>query len=234
MCTLLFICSTSSYCIIPVIDEAAIGEHILVAANTLKSTYNEATQIKNQIDAYMQDAKHLVALPQSYLDQILGLYQEYNTLLNEGRGISYTMKNAAEQFEQLYAVATQGGLPIAQRLQAMANQVRTASQAATATTAIFDKLCADQTTVQNLIAVSQASPGSLAAQQAQAQLLGVLSSQQADLTRIQATIGRVQTGYIMRETIVEEHAQSEGQRYMADWPTEKMRAPMEGKGFALP
>jgi P-type conjugative transfer protein TrbJ len=217
-----------------VVDESAIIQHILVAANTLKSTMNEATQIKNQVDSYMQQAKHLVALPQSYLDQVVGLYTQYNQLLGDAQGISYGMKSAAAQFEELYKTGFNGNGSMMQRAMAMAQQVRQAGAAANQASAIFDRLCAQLATAQQLVDVSQAAPGSLAAQQATNQLMQVMIDQQGSLQTIQATMGRVQAGYIMRETVVEEHAQSEGQRYMADWPTEKMRAPMEGKGFALP
>jgi P-type conjugative transfer protein TrbJ len=116
----------------------------------------------------------------------------------------------------------------------MINQVREAGRAATAVTAIFDRLCADQTNVRTLITASQSAPGTLAAMQAQAQLTAVLSDQQASLQQIAATTSRAQVGFIMREVTAEEHAQWNAQQFMQGFGDVSFRGPHEGQGFTLP
>jgi conjugal transfer/entry exclusion protein len=81
---------------------------------------------------------------------------------------------------------------------------------------------------------SQAAPGPLAAQQATNQLLGVLADQQGALQQMQATVGRAQTGYIMREVVADEQAQYNSKVWMTDYGAGTMRGPGQGQGPKLP
>ena len=127
--------------------------------------------------------------------------------------MAWTLRNATTQFEQLYSVGFNGNASLLQRAQAMIGQVRAASRAATEATALFDRLCAQQASVTTLIAASQAAPGSLGAQQ--------------------ATIGRVQVGYIMRQAVAEEQAQTNAQQFLM-LPEQMPWSQRPSKGFALP
>jgi type IV secretion system protein TrbJ len=231
---LLIVFHANSHGVIPVIDEASIVQTTLTAFRTLQSNVNEAAVLKNQIDGYVQQAKHLVAVPISYVEDIAAMYQKYNAMLNEAKGIAFTLNNSVNQFETLYDVATHGNISVVQRAQAMLNQIRNASRAATAVTALWEKLCLDQAKVEQLVTISQAAPGTLAAMQAQTQLMAVLSTQQADLARVQATVGRVQVGYIMQQAVAAEQSQANAQQWLATWPAGGFRGPGHGQGRSLP
>ena len=233
----LLLCPQVGYCIFGIgditFDPTNFAQNTMTAFRSLQSNINEATQIQNQIRGYVQQARHLVSLPMSYVDQITGLYQEYNNTLNQARGIAYTVQNGVRQFEQLYETTVNGTMPLMQRAQAMLQQIRASGAAATQMTAIFDRLCAEQATVATLQAASQAAPGTLAAQQATNQLMGVLAEQNASLQQMQATVGRVQIGYVMRQTVAEEQAQQNVNQYLqAPEPMPWTSRP--SKGFALP
>lgn len=214
-------------------DPINLIQNTLTAARTLISNANEATQIENQLNEYVQQAKHLVALPMSVIDDISSLYQQYNNLLNQGLGISYAATDAVKQFEALYDTGMNGNVPLMQKAQQMIGQVRAASRDLTAVSAIYSRLCADQSHVQTLITASQAAPGSLAAQQATNQLMGVLANQQASLQEITATTGRVQTGFIMRQVTAEEQAQWNAQHYL-QMPTPAAWDSRPSQGITLP
>lgn len=216
-----------------VIDPTNLAQNTLTAAQTLKSNTNEVLQLNQAIQGYIQDAKAFVAIPMSYVDQVSSLYAEYNNALNQARGMAYTVQNASAQFQALYDVGFQGNAGFMQRAQAMIGQIRAASHAATQATALFTRLCAQQASVTTLIAASQIAPGSLGAQQATNQLLGVLADQQGSLQGMQATIGRVQVGYIMRQAVAEEQAQTNAQQFLM-LPEQMPWRDRPSKGFTLP
>lgn len=216
-----------------VLDPTNLVQNTLTAARTLQSNTNQVLQLNQAVQGYIQDAKAFVAIPMSYIDQVSSLYAEYNNALTQAQGMAWTLRNATTQFEQLYSVGFNGNGSFMQRAQAMLAQVRAASQAATQATALFDRLCAQQASVTTLIAASQAAPGSLGAQQATNQLLGVMADQQGSLQQMQATIGRVQVGYIMQQVVAEEHAQTNAQQFLM-LPEQMPWSQRPSRGFPLP
>lgn len=224
---------TVAVAIIPVVDEASLLQTTITAAKAILSEVHEATIASQTLQSYIQDAKALVALPLSYVDQVSALYAQYNGALTQGQGMAWTLRNATTQFEQLYSASVQGNVGLMQRAQAMLAQVRAASQAAAQATALFDRLCAQQSSVATLITASQAAPGPLGAQQASNQLLAVLADQQGSLQQIQATVGRVQVGYIMQQTVAAEQAQVNAQQFLM-LPAVMPWSERPAKGFALP
>jgi P-type conjugative transfer protein TrbJ len=217
-----------------VLDPTNLVQTTLTAARTLESNTNEAIQIRNQLDSYLQQAKHLVALPMSAIDQVSSLYAQYTDVLNQGRGISYMLSSSLHQFESAYGNAMNGNVPIMQRAQQVMGQIRDAGRIVTQVSAIYERLCQQQGQVQRLLAASQAAPGTLAALQAQNQLMAVLTDQQASLQTMQAAAARVQTGFIMREITAEERAQWQSQQWLATYPTTGFRGPGQGQGPKLP
>jgi P-type conjugative transfer protein TrbJ len=225
---------TVAYCVVPVIDESTVYQTTLTALHTLDSVHQQATQLQQDWNFYTQQARHLVSLPVSMIEQISQTYSEYNDLLNQGRSIAYTTTKALSDFEQLYQTASQGNIPFTQRAQQMLGQVRELSRTLTAVSAIYTRLCQDQGNVQTLLAASQSSPGTLSAIQAQTQLLGVMTSQQASLQEIGAATSRVQMGFIMREITAEERAQWNASRFMEGYGDGAFRGPHQGQGSPLP
>jgi P-type conjugative transfer protein TrbJ len=206
------------------------------AARTLQSNTNEVLQINNQIQSLINEAKHLVSLPMSYIDQIEAELAKYYALMEEGRGMAYRVQGMAQQFEDLYNVAVTGGGSgsLLQRAQAMLRQVKAAGQTSAQAQGIYDRLFAQRATTQRLVVASQGAIGELQAQQATNQMLAVMVDQQASLQQLQATHGRLQMSYIMREVVTEEQAQMNAQQFMQGFNDTPFRGPKQGQGFALP
>jgi P-type conjugative transfer protein TrbJ len=220
--------------IIPVIDEANIVNTTLTAFRALESNTNEAVQIAKQVEAYVQDAKHLVALPTSLIDQITSTIQSYYDLLQDGTSLAYSVTTAVQQFDTLYASGLSGNVPLLQRAQQMQGTLRDMGRIAVQAQAIYKRLCDTKDATDTLLRASQAAPGSLAAQQAGNQLLGVLIDQQGALQQIHATASRVQTSAAMRDLVSDELARTNADRWLADMPRTPFRGPGQGQGFKLP
>ena len=217
-----------------VIDPTNLIQNSATAGRMLQSIQQQATQIQQDINFYTQQAKHLISLPMSYVDDITRLYQQYNNLLQQGRGIAWTTKDAISQWEKLYEVGFNGNVPIMQRAQAMIGQIRAVGASMNAVSALYDQLCADQAQAQALVAASQAAPGTLAAQQATNQMLYLVSQQQGSLQQLTAATGRLQSAFIMREVTAEERAAWNAQQFIQGYGEGIFRGPHEGQGKPLP
>jgi P-type conjugative transfer protein TrbJ len=226
--------TTRGLCLVPVVDEANIVQTTLTAVRALESNTNEALALAKQAEAYVQDAKHLVALPTSIIDQITSQIQEYYDLLQDGKSLAYSVSAAVKQFDDAFASGMGGNVPLLQRAQQMQGVMRDMGRIAVQAQAVYKRLCDTKGATDTLLRASQVAPGSLAAQQAGNQLLGVLIDQQGALQQIQATASRVQTSAAMRELVSDEMARANAERWLADWPTAPFRGPGQGQGFKLP
>lgn len=206
------------------------------AARTLQSNVNEVVQINNQVQSLLNEAKQLVALPMSYVEQIEAEIQKYYDLMNEGQAMAYRVQGMAQQFQALYDTAVTGGGTgtVLHRAQAVLRQVKAAGRVGMEAQAIYDRLLAQQTTTKRLVTASQGAVGQLQATQATNQLLAVLGDQQASLQQLTATMGRVQVSYIMREVVAEEQARLNADQWLQGWPTGGFRGPGQGQGPRLP
>jgi P-type conjugative transfer protein TrbJ len=215
-------------------DPINLVQNAATAVRSFISNANEVTQINNQIQSLANDLKQLTSLPLSLVSQIDAAIQSYTSILNEGRGMVYQIQASVQQFEDLYSAGFGGNGNFLQRAQRMINQVREAGRLATQVTSVYDRLCAQQARVSQLMAASQAAVGSLQAEQASNQLLGVLAEQQVSLQQILATDQRLQVSYMMRQLVTEEQAQANAQRFLGSAVVVPIRGPGEGKGFTLP
>jgi P-type conjugative transfer protein TrbJ len=224
-----------------VFDGANFGQNVLnLAQNTMTalrsftSNINEVTQIQNQLTSLANDAKQLTVLPLSLVTEINTAIGEYTSLLNQGQGMAFTVQASVDQFEALYKTATSSDGNFLQRAQRLADQVRQAGQVATMASSVFTRLCAQQNRVGQLLAASQGAVGSLQAEQASNQLLGVMAEQQISVQELLATNHRLQLSEAMRQLVLEERAQANAQAWVQGLETVPLRGPGEGKGFTLP
>jgi len=219
-----------------VFDPTNLVENAATAISAAQSNINEATQIQQTIISLANQARHLTSLPQSWIGDITRAINGYYDLLQQGRGLTYQVQGAAQQFEQLYQAAqagdVQGG---AGRLQAMLAQIREAGRVAVQAQAVFDRLCGQAATMQHLVEASQSAVGTMQVGQATNQLLGALGEQQASLQQIAAATGRVQLSVAMRQTVAEEQARVNADAWIATWPQlGGFKGPGQGQGQRLP
>ena len=215
-------------------DPTTFFQTTLIAARSLQSNVNEAIQLKQQAEQLLGQAKQLMTLPVSYVEQLEAELQRYYDLLNEGRALVYRAQGVARQFEELYGTVAHGQGNVLQRAQAILWQIKHAGRVSMEAQAIYDRLLAQKTTTQRLVTASQGAVGELQATQATNQLLAVLSDQQASLQQLHATLGRVQVSSVMQDMVANEQAQLNAQQFMQGYRDDVFRGPKQGQGFALP
>jgi P-type conjugative transfer protein TrbJ len=208
--------------IIPVVDESQIFQSIAMVKEAVLSNVTQAKELVNS-------TTQLLSLPTNVADEILGTIQQYYDVLNTGQALAYRASDAVRQFDALYASATaSGNVPLLQRLAMMQQQVRDAGRVAAQTQSLYERLCAQQSTVTRLVAASQQAEGQKQVQQAQAQMQAVLSSQLSSLQELEAANGRLQMSVYMQDVIEREASQKRTQEWLSGYPTGV------GEGFRLP
>jgi type IV secretion system protein TrbJ len=228
--TVVTIVSTSSIStgIIPVIDESALVQTTLTAFRALESNVNEGRMLAQQVQGYIQDAKGFVALPQSVVGQITSTIQQYYDILQQSRGLSYSVTSAVQQYDTLFASGAGGGSAL-QRAPQMLSAMRDMGRVATQASALYERLCKSRSDADLLLRASQAAPGQLAAQQAGNQLIGMMLEQQGAMQELNATMGRVQMGWIMKQAVEEEATTEKAAHWLDGWPgsgpTERVTLP---------
>jgi P-type conjugative transfer protein TrbJ len=181
-----------------------------------------------------QDAKHLMSLPLSVVNDLQRAMDRYTALIADGRSTIGQIKAMSAQFEQLYASGWGGNADLMTRAKLLLGKVREAGAFATQTNALYDRITGQQATVNRLLVASQGAPGSLAAQQATNQLLGTLAEQQVSLQALIAAQGEVQHRWIMTHVVGAEAASGQGQAQQIDVTKYLPARTLAGTGPRLP
>jgi len=236
---LLWLSTTPGYAQYPVTDGAALTQRLGIwAQEAIKWTDSLAQQkqiITDQLTMVSQGAKQLLATPMDIAGQINSLMTTYNGALADVRGISYTIDSAKQQWESLYG-ATTSGATLPAKAAAIAQAIQQASSQANQAEAIYTRLCADTTQIQNLLAASKAAPGSLAAMQVQTQINALLAGQMQTLTQIEMTEARAHIMQIADDARTTEQSVKNSQNWISGF-TDPSLTPTpfgQGKGNPLP
>jgi P-type conjugative transfer protein TrbJ len=190
--------------------------------------------ILQQVEQIAQDAKHLMSLPLSMVNDLQRAMDRYTALIADGRSTIGQVKGMVAQFEQLYASGWGGNADLMTRAKLLMGKVREAGAFATQANALYDRIAGQQATVNRLLVASQVAPGSLAAQQATNQLLGTLAEQQVSLQALLAAQGEVQQRWIMTHVVGAEAAAGQGQAQQIDLTRYLGARTLTGTGPRLP
>jgi P-type conjugative transfer protein TrbJ len=191
-------------------DPLNTAQGTLTAARSLISNQNEVRILTEQLHQIAQDAKHLMSLPLSVVNDLQRAMDRYTALIQDGRSTIGQIKAMSAQFEQLYASGWGGNADMMTRAKLLLGKVREAGAFATQANALYDRITGQQATVNRLLVASQVAPGSLAAQQATNQLLGTLAEQQVSLQALMAAQGEVQQRWILTQVVSAEQAAAQG------------------------
>jgi type IV secretion system protein TrbJ len=87
---------------LPVIDVSNLKQSILTAANTLKEVNNQITQIQQFVQMLENEARNLLSLPFSALQQITIAIDQVNNLMRRAQSLAYDVARIDQQFQQLF------------------------------------------------------------------------------------------------------------------------------------
>lgn len=190
----------------PVIDPANLIQTALTAARTLQ-------QINNQIRSLENEARNLMSLGRTVAPELLQRLQQIDALIDEARGVALRVQETRDALQSLYS-GDYAGTSVADRArqaQARIDASREALRGALLMQAeVTQQIRADRGTLE---ALSAASQGALAAQQATNELLSFQAEQNLRLQALLVAESRAEAIERAREMEVRAAARAEHQRF---------------------
>ncbi|CCG08237.1 P-type conjugative transfer protein TrbJ [Pararhodospirillum photometricum] len=178
-----------------VFDPSNYAQNILTAARTLQSVNQQITQLQNEAQMLMNQARNLASLPYSSLQQLQQSVQRTQQLLNQAQNIAFDVQQIDRAFQQQYGnvsmSASDQQLVTDARLR-WQNTVGGLQDAMKVQAGVVGNIDTNRAQMSALVGSSQSATGALQATQAGNQLLALQAQQLADLTAVVAANGRAQ------------------------------------------
>ena len=196
-----------------VFDPTNYSQNVLTAARELQQVNNQLQSLENQATSLANQARNLASLPYSSLSALDQSVLQTEQLLTQAQRIAYSVSAINQAFSQNYPVS----YPVGTSSQQLMADAQTRWQ--NSLMGFQDAMNVQATAVQNLtnthaqidalISASQSASGSLQAAQSGNQLVGLETTQLADLTAVMAAIARAQSLEGARQVESEEQAQTQ-------------------------
>jgi P-type conjugative transfer protein TrbJ len=201
---------------LPVIDVSNLKQSILTAAHTLQEVNNQITQIQQFVQMLQNQARNLLSLPFSALQQITSAIDEVNSLMRQAQALAYDVARIEQQFQQLFPTysgnVTQAQLIADARTRWRAS-VDTFKHTMEVQSRIVSDIEADERTLAALVDRSQGAAGALQGIQSTNQLLALQSRQLGSTQALLSANARAQATEAMRRAEIEEAARAEWLRF---------------------
>lgn len=200
-----------------VFDPSNYAQNVLTAARALQQINNQITSLANQAQMLINQARQLASLPTSVLSQIEGNFSEMRRLMGEADRLAYNVGNIEAQFSstfQNFAVGKTDTQLITAARERWQQSLSAYEHSLKAGAVAVQNLDSTRTQTSTLVNTSQSAVGVLQATQAGNQLLGVQTSQLADLTSMLAAQGRANALEKSRQAAAQEQAREQFGRFL--------------------
>lgn len=178
-----------------VFDPSNYAQNILTAARTLQSVNQQITQLQNEAQMLMNQARNLASLPYSSLQQLQQSVQRTQQLLNQAQGIAFNVQQIDRAFQQQYgnvSMSASDSQLVTDARSRWQNTVGGLQDAMKVQAGVVGNIDTSHAQMSALVGSSQSATGALQATQAGNQLLALQAQQLADLTAVVAANGRAQ------------------------------------------
>jgi P-type conjugative transfer protein TrbJ len=180
-----------------VFDPTNYSQNVLTAARTLQEVNNQIQSLENQAKMLMNQAKNLESLPYSSLTQLQQSISQTEQLLSQAQRVAYSVSSINQAFTQAYPQSYSGTTSFAQLVTGAQtrwqNSLSGFQDAMRVQAGVVQNLDATRTQINALVSSSQSASGALQAAQSGNQLIGLQTTQLADLTAVMAAIARAQS-----------------------------------------
>ncbi|WP_413430614.1 P-type conjugative transfer protein TrbJ [Brevundimonas phoenicis] len=179
-----------------VYDPTNYAQNVLTAARTLQQVNQQITQLQNEAQMLINQARNLASLPHSSLQQIQQSVQRTQQLLSQAQGIALNVQQIDRAFQTTYGNASMSASDqalVTQARERWQNTVGGLQDAMRVQAGVVGNIDTNRTEMSALIGQSQGATGALQATQAGNQLLALQAQQLADLTAVVAANGRAQS-----------------------------------------
>jgi type IV secretion system protein TrbJ len=202
-----------------VFDPTNYAQNVLTAARELQQVNNEIQSLENQANMLINQAKNLASLPYSSLAQLQQQIARTEQVLAQTQGIAYNVSTIdqafARTYPQGYAAGTSSQQLITDAQTRWQNSLSGFQDAMKVQAGVVQNLDTTRTQVSALITASQSASGALQAAQSGNQLVGLQTTQLADLTAVISAIARAQSLEGARQVANQARAQAQLSNFLS-------------------
>jgi type IV secretion system protein TrbJ len=202
-----------------VFDPTNYAQNVLTAARELQQVNNEIQSLENQANMLINQAKNLASLPYSSLAQLQQQIARTEQVLAQTQGIAYNVSTIdqafARTYPQGYAAGTSSQQLITDAQTRWQNSLSGFQDAMKVQAGVVQNLDTTRTQVNALITASQSASGALQAAQSGNQLVGLQTTQLADLTAVISAIARAQSLEGARQVANQARAQAQLSNFLS-------------------
>ena len=181
---------------LPVFDAGAFGQNIVDAAKTLQQINNQISQLQNDAQMLINQAKNLIKLPGSIAANLQSSLHQLDNLIRNANGVAYKISEIDQKFQDLYpdeySSATSNN-QIFQDAKAIWQQAKQGFKHSLHVQAnVVEQVRNDQTILDGLISDSQSATGNLQVMQAGNQIQALAAKQNMQLQSLLAASARAE------------------------------------------
>lgn len=206
----------------PVFDAQNYVQNLLSAVRALQQIDNQIKSLQNEATMLENMARNLQPMGYSAQNPLLNTLRQITGLMNQARGIQYSVGATDGAFARLYPQSYQASVTNDQFVRD-ARERWTASMDSFRHTMemqsqVASNVQADSNTLSDLMAQSQSAVGALQAQQAGNQLAALAAKQQMQVQELLVAQGRAQAMEQARQAEAEEQARAQFERFLGSGP----------------
>jgi P-type conjugative transfer protein TrbJ len=214
--TVALILATPAHAII-VFDPTNYAQNVLQAARALQQINQQITQLQNEAQMLINQARNLASLPYSSLQQLQQSVQRTQQLLSQAQNIAYNVQQIDQAFSQKYAnvsLSASDAQLVADARSRWQNTVGSLQDAMKVQAGVVGNIDTNRAQMSALVGQSQGATGALQATQAGNQLLALQAQQLADLTAVVAANGRAQALQSAEQAAAAEQGREQRRRFL--------------------
>ena len=205
---------------IPVFDAGNFGQNIVEAAKTLQQINNQITQLQNDAQMLINQAKNLMKMPGSIAANLQSSLHQLDNLIRNANGVAYKISEIDQKFQNLYpdeySTATSNN-QIFQDAKAIWQQAKQGFQHSMHVQAnVVEQVRNDRSILNGLISDSQSATGNLQVMQAGNQIQALAAKQNMQLQSLLAASARAEALNQAAALQTKEQARARFQNFLGD------------------
>lgn len=200
-----------------VYDPTNYAQNVLTAARTLQQVNQQITQLQNEAQMLINQARNLASLPYSSIQQLQQSVQRTQQLLNQAQNIAFDVQKIDQAFQTQYGAASLSATDqqlVAGARERWQNTVGGLQDAMRVQAGVVGNIDGQRTEMSALVGQSQGATGALQATQAGNQLLALQAQQLADLTALLAANGRAEALSAAEQAAATEQGREQRRRFL--------------------
>lgn len=200
-----------------VYDPTNYAQNVLTAARTLQQVNQQITQLQNEAQMLINQARNLASLPYSSIQQLQQSVQRTQQLLKQAQNIAFDIQKIDQAFQTQYGAASLSATDqqlVAGARERWQNTVGGLQDAMRVQAGVVGNIDGQRTEMSALVGQSQGATGALQATQAGNQLLALQAQQLADLTALLAANGRAEALSAAEQAAATEQGREQRRRFL--------------------